>query len=323
MALAPDSRVLLNDGNRIPAVGLGTFAPETPKELVEEAVKVGLEVGYRHIDSALMYGIEAEVGRALKAKIADGTVKREDVFYTTKLWNNYHAPDKVRVGLEESLKIVELDYVDLFLIHTPVEFKPGDDLFPTDENGKPIYHNTDIRDTWKAMEDCKDAGLTKSIGVSNFNHKQLERILTMPGLRCKPACNQVECHLYLNQHKLLAFCKSHDITLMAYSVLGSTRVENWYDQNSPVLLEDPVLNTIAKKHGRPPAQVAMRHMLQRGILILAKSFKPERIKQNFQVFEFELSEDEIKALDGRNQNLRYLTMDVWKDHPNFPFNEEY
>ncbi|XP_063785145.1 aldo-keto reductase family 1 member C2-like isoform X1 [Pseudophryne corroboree] len=323
MALAPNSRVLLNDGNTIPVVGLGTFAPENPKARVEEAVKLGLEVGYRHIDCALNYANEAEVGRAIKAKIADGTVKREDVFYTTKMWNNYHAPDKVRVALEKSLKFVELDYVDLFLIHTPVEFKPGDDHFPTDVNGKLIYHNTDIRDTWKAMEDCKDAGLTKSIGVSNFNHKQLELILTMPDLRYKPACNQVEYHLYLNQHKLLAFCKSHDIALVAYGVLGSTRFERWYDQNLPVLLEDPVLNAIAKKHGRTSAQVAMRHMLQSGIVTLAKSFTPERVRQNFQVFDFELSEDEIKALDGRNRNLRYLTMDVWKDHPKFPFNEEY
>lgn len=323
MALTKHSRITLDDGHKIPVVGLGTYAPaEFPKSLVEEAVKVGLEVGYRHIDCAFIYGNEVEVGRAINAKIADGTVKREDVFYTGKLWNTFQTPELVRPALERSLKDLQMDYMDLFLIHMPHEFKPGESLMPTDENGKVIYHNTDIRDTWKAMEDCKEAGLVKSIGVSNFNHKQVELILNMPGLRYKPVCNQVECHIYLNQSKLLAFCKSNNIVLEAYGVLGSTRDVNWIDQSAPILLEDPVLNEIAKKHGRSPAQVAMRHMLQRGIVVLAKSLKPERIKQNLEVFEFKLSDEEIKTLNALNQNRRYVET-KWTDHPKFPFNEEY
>ncbi|XP_069822423.1 estradiol 17 beta-dehydrogenase 5-like [Dendropsophus ebraccatus] len=324
MALTKQSTITLNDGYKMPVIGLGTYAPkESPKSLVEEAVKVALEVGYRHIDSALIYGNEVEVGRAINAMIMGGTIRREDVFYTSKLWSTYHSPEMVRLGLERSLKDLQLDYIDLFIIHTPVEFKPGDDLMPMDENGEIIYHNTDIRDTWKAMEDCKEAGLVRSIGVSNFNHKQLELILNMPGLRYKPVCNQVECHLYLTESKLLEFCKSHNIVLVAYGVLGSTRDPAWIDQSNPVLLEDPVLNAIAKKHSRTPAQVAMRHMLQRGIVVLAKSFKPERILQNLQVFEFELSEEEIKTLNGLNQNRRYVDITRWKDHPKFPFHEEY
>ncbi|XP_069822351.1 estradiol 17 beta-dehydrogenase 5-like [Dendropsophus ebraccatus] len=324
MVLTKNSRITLNDGHKIPVVGLGTYAPqESPKSLAEEAVKVALEVGYQHIDSALIYGNEVEVGRAINAKITDGTVKREDVFYTGKLWSTFQSPEMVRIGLERSLKDLQLDYMDLFIIHSPIEFKPGDNLRPTDENGKLIYHNTDIRDTWKAMEDCKEAGLVRSIGVSNFNHKQIELIFNMPGLRYKPVCNQVECHLYLNQSKLLEFCKSHNIVLVAYGVLGSTRDPTWIDQSAPILLEDPVLNAIAKKHGRTPAQVAMRHMLQRGIVVLAKSFKPERIKQNLQVFEFELSEEEMKTLNRLNQNRRYVDRTRWTDHPKFPFHEEY
>ncbi|XP_069822328.1 prostaglandin-E(2) 9-reductase-like [Dendropsophus ebraccatus] len=324
MVLTKNSRITLNDGYKIPVVGLGTYAPqESPKSLVEEAVKVALEIGYRHIDSAFIYGNEVEVGRAINGKIADGTVKREDVFYTGKLWSTFHPPELVRPALERTLKDLQLDYIDLFIIHTPVEFKPGDNLMPTDKNGKLIYHNTNIRDTWKAMEDCKEAGLVRSIGVSNFNHKQIELILNMSGLRHKPVCNQVECHLYLNQSKLLEFCKSHNIVLVAYGVLGSTRDPNWIDQSAPILLEDPVLNAIAKKHCRTPAQVAMRHMLQRGIVVLAKSFKPERIKQNLQVFEFELSEEEMKTLNRLNQNRRYVQLDKWTDHPKFPFHEEY
>ncbi|CAJ0948369.1 unnamed protein product [Ranitomeya imitator] len=321
MALTKQSRFTLNDGHKIPVVGLGTYAPqELPKSMAEEAVKVALDVGYHHIDCALIYGNEVEVGRAINAKITDGTVKREDVYYTSK---HLSVPRVGRHALEKSLKDLRLDYLDLYLIHNPIEFKPGDDLQPTDENGKLIYHNTDIRDTWKAMEDCKEAGLVRSIGVSNFNHKQLELILNMPGLRYKPVCNQVECHIYNNQAKLLEFCKSHNIVLVAYGVLGSTRDVRWIEPTAPMLLEDPVLTAIAKKHGRTPAQVAMRHMLQRGIVVLAKSFKPERIKQNLEVFEFELSEEEIKSLNGLNRNLRYVDVTKWKDHPKYPFHEEY
>ncbi|KAM4676570.1 aldo-keto reductase family 1 member C3-like isoform 2-T2 [Discoglossus pictus] len=281
---AEEPYIVMNDGYKIPVIGFGTFAPEKfPKGLAEDATKIAIDVGYRHIDCARMYGNEKEVGRAIKAKIEDGTVKREDLFYTGKLWSTYHTPELVRHAMEKSLNDLQMDYLDLFIIHTPIEFKPGDDLFPVDANGDVIYHNTDIRDTWEALEKCKDAGLIRSIGVSNFNRRQLELILHKPGLKYKPVCNQVECHVYLNQEKLLQFCKSYNIVLVAFSALGSSRDETWIDQNSPVLLEDPVLAAIAQKHNRTIAQVAVRYLLQRGIVVLAKSFNPTRINQNFQV----------------------------------------
>ncbi|XP_075458663.1 aldo-keto reductase family 1 member C3-like [Ascaphus truei] len=324
MDLKEDSCIVMNDGHKIPVIGFGTYAPEKfPKSLAEKGTKVAIEVGYRHIDCAFIYGNEPEVGRAIKAKIADGTVRREDLFYTGKLWSTFQVPDKVRPALEKSLKDLQLEYIDLFIIHSPIELKPGEDLFPVDEKGCSIYHNTDIRDTWEALEACKDAGLVKSIGVSNFNRRQLELILNKPGLKHKPVCNQVECHIYLNQSKLLAFCKSQDIVLVGYSVLGSSRDEKWVDQDSPVLLEDPVLNTIAKKHSRTPAQVAMRYLLQRGIVVLAKSYNPVRIKQNFQVFDFQLSAEDSKTLDALNKNMRYVKTSHWKDHPKYPYNDEY
>ncbi|XP_077122958.1 aldo-keto reductase family 1 member C1-like [Ranitomeya variabilis] len=324
MALKPDSYVVLNDGNKMPVIGFGTYAPDTyTKEQAGESTKVAIEVGYRHIDCAFLYGNEVQVGQAIRSKIADGTVKREDIFYTGKLSSNNQTPERVRPALVKSLKDLQLDYMDLFLIHSPVEFKPGDDPFPTDENGKFIFHNTDIRETWKAMEACRDAGLVRSIGVSNFNRRQLELILNMPGLKYKPVCNQVECHIFLNQSKLLEFCKSHDIVLVGYSVLGSSRIKGWIDQNSPKVLEDPVLNSVAKKLNRSPAQVAMRFLLQRGCVILAKSFSPERIKQNFQVFDFELSDEDMKSIDGVNKNLRYLIMHPWKESPKYPYHDEY
>ncbi|XP_077325251.1 aldo-keto reductase family 1 member C1-like [Lithobates pipiens] len=324
MALKSGSCMALNDGHKIPVIGFGTYAPEQyTKEQAEEATKVAIDVGYRHIDGAFIYGNEAQVGRAINAKIADGTVKREDIFYTGKLWLTNHAPERVRPALEGSLKDLGLDYMDLFLIHTPVEFKPGDNPMPKDENGKLIFHNTDIPDTWKALEACKDAGLVRSIGVSNFNRKQLELILNAPGLKYKPVCNQVECHIYLNQGKMLEFCKSKDIVLVGYSVLGSSRAEGWVNQNTPQMLEDPVLKEVAKQIGRTVAQVAMRYLLQRGIVIVAKSFTPERIKQNFQLFDFELSCEDMKKLDGLNKNFRYLSLDSWKESPKYPYHDEY
>uniref|UniRef100_A0A8C6DHR2 NADP-dependent oxidoreductase domain-containing protein n=1 Tax=Moschus moschiferus TaxID=68415 RepID=A0A8C6DHR2_MOSMO len=276
--------VKLNDGHYIPVLGFGTFAPlEVTKSEALEVTKFAIEAGFRHIDCAHLYQNEEQVGQAIRSKIADGTVKREDIFYTSKLWSTSLRPELVRPALEKSLKNLQLDYVDLYIIHFPVALKPGEALLPTDENGKTIFDSVDLCRTWEALEKCKDAGLTKSIGVSNFNHKQLEKILNKPGLKYKPVCNQVECHPYLNQSKLLEFCKSHDIVLVAYGALGSQRIKEWVNPNLPFLLEDPVLSAIAQKHKQTPALVALRYQIQRGVVVLAKSYNKKRIKENIQV----------------------------------------
>ncbi|XP_063087037.1 aldo-keto reductase family 1 member C1-like [Cavia porcellus] len=314
----------LNDGHVIPVLGFGTYAPEeVPKSMARVATKLAIDAGFRHIDSAYFYQNEEEVGLAIRSKIADGTVKREDIFYTSKLWCTFHRPEMVQSCLETSLKKLQLDYVDLYLIHYPVSMKPGEDLLPTDEHGKLILEMVDLCATWEVMEKCKDLGLAKSIGVSNFNRRQLEMILNKPGLKYKPVCNQVECHPYLNQSKMLNFCKSKDIILVAYSALGSHREKKWVDQNAPVLLKDPVLCAMAKKHKRTPALIALRYQLQRGIVVLAKSFNENRIKENMQVFEFQLTSEDMKALDGLNRNMRYDDFDMTNTHPNYPFSDEY
>lgn len=316
--------VALSDGHFIPVLGFGTaLHSKDPKSKAVEVTKFAINAGFRHFDCAHCYQNEEEVGLVIRSKMEDGTLKREDIFCTSKLWPTFSRPELVQPALKTSLKKLQLDYIDLYLIHFPTPVQPGEDLLPKDEHGKLLCDTVDLCDTWEAMEKCKDAGLAKSIGVSNFNRRQLEMILNKPGLKYKPVCNQVECHPYLNQSKLLDFCKSKDIVLVAYSALGTTRDKIWVDQSSPVLLEDPVLCALAKKHQRSPALIALRYQLQRGVVVLAHSSNEKRIQEITQVFEFQLTSEDMKILDGLNRNFRYNTANYFAGHPDHPFSDEY
>ncbi|MEJ1284465.1 aldo-keto reductase family 1 member C14 [Cricetulus griseus] len=266
---------------------------QVPKDKLIKAIKIAIDAGFRHFDSAYSYQIEEEVGQAIRSKIADGTVKRKDIFYTSKSFvtpkakqlkyyptylRRLHGPDSEGFGsLIKRGKVTSVKSLKFVIL-----FQPGDEIIPKDEHGNVLIDPVDLCDTWEAMEKCKDAGLAKSIGVSNFNRRQLEMILNKPGLKYKPVCNQVECHVYLNQSKMLDYCKSKDIALVAYCTLGSSRDPLWVDQNSPVLLDDPVICAMAKKYKQTSALVALRYLLQRGIVVLARSFNEKRIKEFMQ-----------------------------------------
>ncbi|XP_051979118.1 aldo-keto reductase family 1 member D1-like [Xyrauchen texanus] len=317
--------VPMSDGKLIPLIGLGTYEDprKTPKGTAYESVKIAIDVGYRHFDGALVYYNEHEVGQAIREKIADGTVKREDIFYCGKLWGTFHLPELVRPALERTLKESGLDYVDLYIIEIPVAFKPGDVFYPKDENGKFVFDNSDLCATWEALETCKDAGLTKSLGVSNFNRRQLELLLNKPELKHKPVSNQVECHPYFSQPKLLDFCRQNDIVIVGYSPLGTSRDASWVNLKSPPLLEDTVLVSIGEKYNKSPAQVSLRFNIQRGVVVIPKSFSPQHIRDNFQIFDFSITDDEMDAIEKLNKNVRFVELLMWRDHPEYPFHDDY
>lgn len=310
--------VKLNDGNTMPIFGLGTWKSKTNE--VTEAVIEAVKAGYRHIDCAFIYQNEDEVGKALKTLFNDGVVKREDLFITSKLWSTFHSAHLVKPTIEKSLKLLGIEYLDLYLIHWPMGFKEGDDLFPKGEDGLLISSDVDYLDTWTGMEEVKKLGLTKSIGVSNFNHEQIDRILN--SCKIPPSVNQIECHPYLNQKKLIEYCKSKNIAVTAYSPLGSPD-RPWAKEGDPDLLHDDKIVNIANKYNKTAAQVLIRYQIERGIIVIPKSVTKERIISNAGVFDFKLSDDDIAVIDSFDRNYRFCSLE-WANHiKHYPFAIEY
>ncbi|MEL6558378.1 MAG: aldo/keto reductase [Bacteroidota bacterium] len=291
----------------MPILGLGTWK-SAPNE-VYGAVKEAIKIGYRHIDCAAIYGNEQEVGRAVSECIAEGIVSREDLWITSKLWNNAHGADHVIPALKKTLADLQLDYLDLYLIHWPVPVK-HDLMMPAKATDFYSFEDMPLTDTWKGMEAAYNEGLTKNIGVSNFGIEKLQLLLDQASV--KPSANQVELHPYLSQNDLVDFCHANNIFVTAYSPLGSSdRPEGMKPESEPVLLEDPTVNKIADSKGVTPAQVLLSWVAGRGISVIPKSVNPGRLKQNLAAAEVSLSDEESKAIDALNKNRRYIDGSFW------------
>jgi diketogulonate reductase-like aldo/keto reductase len=292
-ALRRSTIPLLHGSGAMPAVGFGTLIPD-PVD-TKGATMTALEVGFRHLDCAERYRNEDAVGDALQEAIRQGTVAREDVFVTTKLWNTNHRPERVGPAFDASLRRLGLDYLDCYLIHTPFAFQPGDDQDPRDEYGDVIYDpDVTLAETWQALERLVDDGRCRSIGLSDVT---LEKVREIVGVaRIKPAVVQVESHPYLPEWELLEFCQEQGIVLLAFAPLGHSL--------DPNVLTDPVIAAVADQMHMSPAQVALSWAVQRGTAFLTTSTKPQRIEENYQIAV--LPDDAMRAIrEDITENVRF------------------
>jgi diketogulonate reductase-like aldo/keto reductase len=288
------AKMALNNGSgAIPALGFGTLIPDPVATRV--ATKAALEAGFRQLDASERYRNEKEVGEAIQEVFKAGKIKREDVFIATKVWNNNHRPERVKPAFEASLKRLQLDYVDLYLIHTPFAFQPGDDQDPRDANGNVIYDKgVTLLDTWRALERLVDEGKCKAIGLSDVGLGQVQEIFAAG--RIKPAVVHVEAHPYLPQWELLDYCKRNGIVLQAFAALGHS--------SDPNVLQDPVITAIAQRVNKTPAQVLLAWAIQRGTALLTTSKTPSRIKENFDVST--LPEEAVREIsEGIKLRVRF------------------
>lgn len=298
-------RFALNDGRgEIPALGFGTSLSDNTK--TRDAVRAAVHAGFRHLDAAERYRNEAEVGAALKELFADGTVRRDELFVTTKLWNNNHRPERVRPALQASLDRLGLEAVDLYLVHTPFAFRPGDDQDPRDAHGAVVYDDgVTLGETWTAMESLVDEGLTRAIGLSDIDAAGTRNVIE--NARIKPAVVEVESHPYHPQWELHDLCTTHGIILLAFASLGHAL--------EPRLLDDPLITSIAASAGKTPAQVLLAWGIQRGSAVLTASVTPARIRENFDVTA--LPQDAIREINERLETRYRFNSVVDAGEPGF------
>src|SRR5271170_6919586 len=287
------TRMPLNHGSgHMPALGFGTLIPDAAATI--SATRDALEVGFRHFDCAERYRNEHAVGEALQAGLAAGGITREDIFVTTKLWNSNHRPERVEPAFEASLDRLGLKYLDLYLIHTPFAFQPGDEQDPRDRDGNVIYdRDVTLLDTWKAMESLVDHGKCGAIGLSDISLSELQPVYE--SARIKPAVVQVEAHPYLPETELLEFCKKAGIVFLAFAPLGHGM--------RPGPLEDPVISAIAARVGKTPAQVLLAWAVQRGTALLTTPKTGARARENFDISA--LPEDALDEINGIHTRQRF------------------
>jgi diketogulonate reductase-like aldo/keto reductase len=289
-----DTRIRLNHGSVLmPAAGFGTLIPDPV--VTKQATFAALEAGFRHLDCAERYRNEGVVGEAIQQAFQAGTLRREELFVTTKLWNSNHRPERVKPAFDGSRRRLKVDHVDCYIIHTPFAFKPGDEQDPRDEQGQVIYDSgVTLVETWQAMERLVDEGHCRSIGLSDITLEKLREVVA--AARIKPSVVQVESHPYLPEWELLAFCREHGIVLQAFAAVGHGL--------EPKLIEDPVITAIAQRVHKTPAQVLLAWAVQRGTAFLTTSTKPPRIQENFDIST--LPDDAMQEIRDRiTTNIRF------------------
>ncbi|XP_050446837.1 aldo-keto reductase family 1 member A1-A-like [Cataglyphis hispanica] len=321
--MTSNSSVLLPTGQAMPILGFGTWNI-SGKEL-EVALDAALTAGYRHIDTATAYENECVIGNVLKKWFDAGKLKRTDLFIVTKLPPNGNRAKDVEKWIKKSLANLQISYLDLYLVHVPFAFENGEDLQPRNENGEiRIDVDTDHLQIWSAMEKQVLEKRTKAIGLSNFNIGQIKKILDNTKL---PVSNlQIELHVDFQQKELVKFCQDNNISITAYSPLGTRGVVTKIGKTDtiPNLLENPIVLEIAEKYNKTPAQILLKHIIQKGIIAIPKSSTPTRIKENIQLFDWELRVEDVDKLNAidMGESARICDFSFFKGiekHPEFPF----
>ncbi|KAK6931131.1 NADP-dependent oxidoreductase domain [Dillenia turbinata] len=309
MASLSIPQVNLCNGHKIPILGMGTFAsPPVESEAIKHAVLQAIKLGYRHFDTAVLYQSEQPLGEAIAQALERGLIKsRDELFITSKLWCSDAYRDLVVSGLQRSLRNLKLEYLDLYIIHWPVSSKPGIWEYPIKADD---FLPMDFKSVWEAMEECQRLGLTKSIGVSNFSCKKLAHVLAVA--KIPPAVNQVEMNPFWQQKKLVEFCKANGVTVTAYAPLGRTTSD--IDR----LFQCDLLKEIANKKGKTLAQVCLRWILEQGVSLLVKSFHEVRMRENLEIFDWELIEEESKKITEIPQSRGFLGDDYISSDGNGP-----
>ncbi|WUR02598.1 aldose reductase [Vairimorpha necatrix] len=286
-------KITLNNGKEMPMLGLGTYKINTEKS-VEDALRNALKCGYRHIDTALLYENEIFIGKALLKIFKEGLVKREELFITSKLWNTYHEdPER---GIRTTLNNLQMDYIDLYLVHWPVKFKTNENFESLkNEKGEIILDEFECVKLWNKMEKLLEKGLTKSIGVANHGEHNLQLILKE--CKIKPVVNQVEINPYLSQEGLVDFCHKNGINVISYSSFGGPTKSKYN------LREDEELIKISKKYNKTVSQVILSWLIKRDIMVIPKSTSEEHIKENAGIFDIE--DEDMKKISGLNKNFRF------------------
>jgi alcohol dehydrogenase (NADP+) len=282
---------LRGESGAMPALGFGTLIPDATE--TSSATGAALEAEFRHFDCAERYGNEQQVGEAIRERLQRGSFAREDLFITTKLWNNNHRPERVQPAFESSRARLRLDYIDLYLIHTPFAFQPGDNQDPRDKNGNVVYDNgITLMDTWRAMEALVDGGKCKAIGLSDVSLEQVREVFQSS--RIKPAVVQVESHPYLPQAEILEFCNSKGMVMLAFAPLGHGI--------KPGVLELPAIVAIAQRINKTPAQVLLAWAVQRGTAVLTTPKTLARARENFDISALPADAmQEINAIETRQK----------------------